>query len=458
MRNAGCLVRLPANRSRVAIRRLSRSFTSSALPNGAHYRVKVVVTDDGNPSLGGSDDSDADFTISRAGGDTEGPLIWPGSITITPNPIVRTVLVTFRATADDTTRGNSNIAAAEMFVGATPGADGTGLAMTAQDGAFNAPQEGVLYSVAAPWPAGGTCFWVHARDAADNWGPHEQRCTTVVSSAGADPTPPLEAVITRAVLSGGTFGDVELTWQQAPDEGQIGGTVLYRVLRATTITGPYTQVGADRLASGATTYPYVDVGAGDQAPSLVYFYLIRTVDQAGNTKDSTSRAGKASLNLPVGTSLISSPLSLADTRLATLFQTILPSLRSAWTYDGCTGMWSAYSGARPAGQNNLKSVGATQAAYVDLTAADRLTVAGLVFGTTPGTRIQLCTGWNLVSFPSFSQTIAVNGIPGATMVLDFDATALPGQTRIMAPTEFLQAGRAYWISVNAPVQWTVPGS
>lgn len=426
----------------------------SGLANGAHYRVRAVVQDDQNPALMGSDASDADFTISRAGGDTQGPLIWPGSLSIVPNPIVSGSAVTFRATADDTTRGNSNVVAAELFAGAAPGPDGTGTAMNAADGGFNAPVEDLVWTGPAPWPVGNECFWVHARDAAGNWGPHESRCTSIASTGGADPIPPLETTLTQARLVNGG-ADVQITWQIAPDEGQIGGTVLYRVFRATAIGGPYAQIGADIPGTGSPPTPYTDAGAGDPAPSLTYFYLIRTVDGAGNIADSTSRAAKFSQDLAAGVSLVSFPVVAADTSLGGLLQTL--TFRGAWTYDGCAGgTWLSYSSARPAGQNSLTSVARSQGLYVDLAAPDRLTVAGLVPTTT---RVQLCSGWNLVGFPGFASMTAlqVRTATGASAVLEFDPTAPPGLTRTMAPGDPMRSGLGYWIAVALPVNWDVPG-
>ena len=425
----------------------------SGLPNGGHYRVRAVVQDDGNPALTGSDASDADFTINRPGGDTQGPLIWPGSVSIVPNPIVTGATVTFRATADDTTRGNSNIVAAELFAGAAPGTAGTGIAMNPADGGFNAPVEDIVWTAAAPWPVGNECFWIHALDAAVNWGPHESRCTSIASTGGVDTTPPLQATLTQGLLvSAGA--DVRITWQAAPDEGQIGGTVLYRVFRATAIGGPYVQVGGDILGTGSPPAPYTDVGAGDPAPSAMYFYLIRTVDGAGNVADSTSRAAKFSADLAAGVSLVSFPVVAADTSLGGLLQTL--TFRGAWTYDGCTGMWLTYSSVRPAGQNSLRTVARFQGLYVDLAAPDRLTVAGLVPTTT---RVQLCGGWNLVAFPGFASMTAgqVRTATGASAVLEFDPTAPPGLTRTMAPGDPMRSGRGYWIDVALPVNWDVPG-
>jgi hypothetical protein len=433
-------------------------WTVSGLPNGGRYRVRVVAQDDGTPFLAGADASDADFTINRVGGDPLGPLIWPGSVSIVSNPIVSGSPVTFRATADDTNRGNSAIAAAELFAGVAPGADGTGTVMSASDGTFNTVVENIVWSGTAPWPVGSMCFWIHARDANGNWGPHESRCTTVTSTSGVDTLPPSQTTLNAAALSGGTFNDVRITWDRAPDEGQIGGTAAYRVMRSTTLTGAYAQVGPDVPGSGSATYSYTDVGAGDQAPSLTYFYRIRTVDLGANTADSASKAGKFSVDLPSGVSLISLPVLQADSTLTVVFQTLLTPtpLRGAWTYDGCTGAWNTYSSARSLGQNGLKTIARGQGVYVDLAAADRLTVAGVLPTTT---RIQLCGGWNLVAFPSFAAVTAgqVMAATGASAVLAFDPLALPGQTRTMAAGDALQPGRGYWIAVSLAANWDVPG-
>jgi len=433
-------------------------WTVSGLPNGGRYRVRVVAQDDGTPFLAGADASDSDFSITRAGGDLLGPLIWPGSVSIVPNAIVSGSTATFRGTADDTNRGNSAIAGAELFAGVAPGADSTGTPMSASDGTFNTVLENIIWTGTAPWPVGNTCFWVHARDVNGNWGPHESRCTLVQSTAGTDTLPPSPAVLSAASLIGGTFNDVRVSWDGAPDEGLIGGTSAYRVMRSTTLTGTYTQVGADIPATGSATYSFTDFGAGDQAPSPTYFYRIRTVDDGGNTADGASRAGKFSLDLPVGVSLVSLPVLQADATLTVVLQTLLAPtpVRGAWTYDGCTGAWSTYSSARPLGQNGLRTIGRGQGVYVDLAAADRFTVAGVLPART---LIQLCGGWNLVSFPSFASMTAgqVMSTTGASSILTFDPTALPGQTRAMAAGDPLLPGRGYWIEVLFATNWDVPG-
>ena len=88
--------------------------------------------------------------------DDVGPLVW--SLTAS-NGVVT-------ARINDTTTGNSPIAAAEMFVDTT-GVDGSGVPMTAADGAFDSPDE--IARAAAP--SGTHVIYVHARDIYGNWGP-----------------------------------------------------------------------------------------------------------------------------------------------------------------------------------------------------------------------------------------------------------------------------------------------
>lgn len=75
------------------------------------------------------------------------------------------------ASATDAGTGGSNIARAEWFEGADPGA-GNATAMAASDGAFDSPTEGLTASinfVTLGWAAGNHTVYVRARDAAGNW-------------------------------------------------------------------------------------------------------------------------------------------------------------------------------------------------------------------------------------------------------------------------------------------------
>ena len=103
--------------------------------------------------------------------DDLGPVT--SNVVADPNPTNGATSVTLTADVDDSTTGNSNVAAAEYFVG-TVGADGSGTPMSASDGAFDSPTEGVTASIdVSGWAVGQYTLYVHGKDAAGNWGATE---------------------------------------------------------------------------------------------------------------------------------------------------------------------------------------------------------------------------------------------------------------------------------------------
>src|SRR5205814_1898728 len=85
------------------------------------------------------------------------------------------------------THGGSAIAAAELFlqVAQPPaGATGQGIPMSASDGGFDGAVENVTWQEGLTSAPGTTCVWIHARDAAGNWGPYDSKCFVVIDAAG----------------------------------------------------------------------------------------------------------------------------------------------------------------------------------------------------------------------------------------------------------------------------------
>ena len=74
--------------------------------------------------------------IAFAVGDTQGPIT--SAVAVAPNPATLSAAATVTATVDDTTTGGSNIQSAEFSVNGGPFT-----VMTASDGAFDSPTEGV---------------------------------------------------------------------------------------------------------------------------------------------------------------------------------------------------------------------------------------------------------------------------------------------------------------------------
>ena len=153
--------------------------TLGALASGSHT-VYVHGRDD-SPGANWGAVSSVTFGL-----DTVGPA--SSALVLNPSASNGTVPVALSATADDSASGNSNVVAAEYFIG-SPGANGSGAAMTLNT---TAP----VVALTATIPAGpGGVVSVHAKDAAGNWGPYATITLTVdttgptTSSVVANPNP-----------------------------------------------------------------------------------------------------------------------------------------------------------------------------------------------------------------------------------------------------------------------------
>ena len=144
------------------------AWNTAGIPNSANLKVRVRVTDDGTPALSRSDASDATSQLLRAGEDTQGPVVVPGSIQPTPNPIVIGDPATLLARGTDAQTGGANIAAAEYSIGAAPAPAGRGTAMTSTfDSATVNLSADINTSVIL---SGDRTVWVRAKDSSGNWG------------------------------------------------------------------------------------------------------------------------------------------------------------------------------------------------------------------------------------------------------------------------------------------------
>ena len=416
----------------------------SAVPNGDRYLVRAIARDAGAPPLKGEDVSDSPFALNRVGGDTVGPAIWAGSVHLSPNPPAVGSTVWINATADDTRSGSSRIVAAELFlldVQPPPSADGTGLPMAAADGAFDGPVENLTWSGTLGVPLGASCLWVHARDLGGIWGPYGGFCP--------DAIPPAAAGLVGIRLANGQ-ADVEVRWAPAPDDGAYGGTSRYRVVRSTTPRGTGFDVSGDVPATQASSYAFVDVGAGLGDPSD-YFYRIESVDGANNTARTVSLAAKVRLDVAAGLNLLALSVETANRSLGDLAAGV--AWLAAWTYDACGPApgWSSATGA-----TSSLPIGPGQGFWINASASGSLVAVGLV---APTVRVTLCEGWNLVGLPGFGAGITVAALraaTGADTVMGFDP-ADAYHLRILGDAEVLAPGAGFWAHVPAAAVWTVPG-
>src|SRR5207247_2633121 len=260
-----------------------------------------------------------------------------------PRPPGAGSTVAFRATADDRNRAASTVAAAELFVQVappTPAANGTGRPMTAVDGAFDATVENLSWQGGLASALGATCAWVHARDAAGNWGPYAFDCFLVIL-LGPDGVPPAAAAADSIRLTNG-INDLKIGWLAAWDEGLYGGTTEYRVLRSNAPRGSYADITGPIAANGSIVYSIVDPGRGSDASD--YFYRIETIDAAANAEMGTTLAVKSHLGVGTGLNLLGMPADLTDPTF--LDFAAGRAWADAWTYDGCN-VGFQWASARP---------------------------------------------------------------------------------------------------------------
>jgi FtsP/CotA-like multicopper oxidase with cupredoxin domain len=141
--------------------------TLAALGTGTHT-INVHGQDAVLPTGNWGAFSSVTFTV-----DQTGPTVF--GLTLTPNPSNGSAPVALAGTASDTATGNSNVTAAEYFLGA-PGADGAGQVM-----ALNKIATTVSLTATITSPVGGDVF-VHAKDAGDRWGVFSKITLTIDST------------------------------------------------------------------------------------------------------------------------------------------------------------------------------------------------------------------------------------------------------------------------------------
>ena len=131
-----------------------------------YYYVVAAVDNSGN---------EGEASYEAVGATSADDLLDPvtSDVVAEPNPTNGVTFVTLTADVSDATTGNSNIYEAEYFMD-TVGDDGTGTTMSASDGTFDSPTEGVTASIGIfGLVVGQHTLYVHGMDAAGNWGATE---------------------------------------------------------------------------------------------------------------------------------------------------------------------------------------------------------------------------------------------------------------------------------------------
>ena len=292
--DGGATVALSTNGPVAVATALKASIPVGSLAEGTHV-VSVTTTD----SLGNASATAATITLIV---DKTGPIATPGTTTAAKNPTngiigvssgVPAVRVTSTFTDGSLLTAGSNIAGAEGFIDVL-GANGAGFVFTPSDGVWGprvtsgTNQDTVFADIPlatiAALSDGNHTIYVHAKDAAGNWG---AAVSTVLVVDKTAPTFTGIALSATNVIASVPF---TLTVNGAVDPG-IG---------ATGVTGGEYWIDATTAPGSATPTAFtgstVSVPTGSIAPGA-HSIRVRIRDLAGNW--STGTAGVKSLNFVV---------------------------------------------------------------------------------------------------------------------------------------------------------------
>jgi hypothetical protein len=191
--------------------------------------------------------------------------------------------------------------------------------------------------------------------------------------------------------------------------------------------------------------------------------LVSNTPTATNTPRNmpTSPTNTISISLGDGWNLVSIPIHPDSTAIADALASIVGSYSDVRLYDGCDPAepWKIYDPSAPAVVNDLTAIDETMALWIKMTVTDTLVVTG----TEPvSTTIPLCTGWNLVGYPSRQERdiaeLLDSYVEAYTLVNAYKVAEPPPWKRFdpNAPPyantlNEMQPGFGYWIKVNQDI-------
>jgi subtilisin family serine protease len=266
------------------------TFTPAVLPAGSSTSQLLITTTTAIPAgrhpltitaSSGTTSRTATGTLTTtapSAGDLTGPATL--SAAITPSPTNATTDASLHATGDDTASGGSNISEAEYFTDAV-GAAGAGTAMTVA-GVPSAAAPSASLDATIPLATvvqladGSHTIFVHARDAAGNWGVMASTTLVVdkgkpvVSAVVATPSPTAGAVLVTltAQASDAVTVVTRAEWFTGVDPGAGNGTPM-----VVTGVGPWTVSSS------------IDVRGFSEGARIL---TVRVRDAAGNWSASVS--------------------------------------------------------------------------------------------------------------------------------------------------------------------------
>jgi hypothetical protein len=256
-----------------------------------------------------------------------------------------------------------------------------------------------------------------------------------------------------------TLADDVVFYGSGQDQDENGESIIGYLWRTGTITlstsATFT-VGAAALGTG--THPIYFTVMDDEAEwSEEISATLQILEPATET---------FTVLLVPGWNLVSIPLHPTDTSITQVLASLAGSYDLVYVYAGCDAFspWRRFDPYAPPFANDLTGLDETTGFWIHATVTDTLVVTGTVPSTTT---TLLCTGWNLVGYPSLqaeSTADALASIAGEYgMVYGFDSSDVtspwekydPGAPPFANDLNEMIPGGGYWIKVSEDCTWAV---
>lgn len=203
------------------------------------------------------------------------------------------------------------------------------------------------------------------------------------------------------------------------------------------------------LAAVLSDVPAID--APDDRPPVLPVYPL-TATQA--------------ISMSVGWHLISIPGESASSDVSDVLDSIAGNYETAYANDACdiSDSWKIYDPSAPPFANDLTEIDRTKGIWVNMTVTDTLVMTSTV---PVSTTIDLCTGWNLVGYPSAHERPIVEALESITgtysIIYAYDTTNSDQQWKKYDPNapvfantlDVMKPEWGYWIHVDQDVEWTI---
>lgn len=197
-------------------------------------------------------------------------------------------------------------------------------------------------------------------------------------------------------------------------------------------------------------------------------FYVQVVDEAGNvTVSEWQSTSPTTIPLVAGWNLVSIPVQPTDSDITEVLASIAGHYDLVYAYNGCdvADPWKSYNPSAPPFANDLTDVDSSMGLWIHMTSE---TSTLEVSESEPAeSAIPLCTGWNLVGYPSSQPLLVADGIATIQEELSllygynamdsddpwekYDPSAPPFANDL----ELMEPRRGYWIKVNQDVKWLI---